>query len=163
MSDILDREQLAGGSLAWRTGSPARKVEALQRTALAYLDERDALTEKLIHLEAQLDLIDVLHTAALLGESTDVMQRVSARFIRWRDEPTTRPEELQESIEQRPAQLAAEDRKTFRKIPDAGPPQHWCMCTEVDIVARDMWATCGQCGGQDAYKRSKGRPQEGTE
>ena len=30
--------------------------------------------------------------------------------------------------------------------------QRYCQCPTVTIVARDLYATCGQCGGVDAYK-----------
>jgi hypothetical protein len=40
------------------------------------------------------------------------------------------------------------------------PPCTWCMCEEVDLVARDMFATCGNCGGRDAYGTSEDRPEK---
>jgi hypothetical protein len=36
----------------------------------------------------------------------------------------------------------------------------WCMCEKVSLVARDMFATCAQCEGQDAYGTSKDRPAD---
>lgn len=33
------------------------------------------------------------------------------------------------------------------------------MCETIDKVARDGWATCSKCGGQDAYKKSQDRPR----
>ena len=35
---------------------------------------------------------------------------------------------------------------------------NWCMCKEIQGVARDMHATCCICGGIDAYGKSKHRP-----
>ena len=37
--------------------------------------------------------------------------------------------------------------------------ENWCMCEEIGMVARDMKSTCMQCGGIDAYRMSKDRPQ----
>lgn len=34
----------------------------------------------------------------------------------------------------------------------------WCMCTKLNLVARDMFSTCSICGGQDAYGKSSDRP-----
>jgi len=38
--------------------------------------------------------------------------------------------------------------------------KHWCMCTELLAVARDMFSTCSKCGGKDAYGASTLRPTE---
>ena len=35
----------------------------------------------------------------------------------------------------------------------------WCKCETVTRVLRDGNATCGQCGGRDAYKKAKERPE----
>lgn len=35
----------------------------------------------------------------------------------------------------------------------------WCMCTELNGVARDCFSTCSICGGKDAYGLSKERPK----
>ena len=36
----------------------------------------------------------------------------------------------------------------------------WCMCVELDKVVKDMYATCSQCGGMDAYGTAKSRPKD---
>ena len=36
--------------------------------------------------------------------------------------------------------------------------KHWCMCTKLNLVARDCWSTCSICGGKDAYGKSIDRP-----
>jgi len=33
----------------------------------------------------------------------------------------------------------------------------FCMCEDPEHVARDMYSTCGKCGGIDAYGYSKNR------
>ena len=38
--------------------------------------------------------------------------------------------------------------------------QHWCMCTELEQVARDGFSTCSKCGGKDAYGMNKDRPDK---
>ena len=38
--------------------------------------------------------------------------------------------------------------------------QHWCMCTTLEGVARNMLSTCSKCGGQDAYGKSSERPED---
>ena len=35
----------------------------------------------------------------------------------------------------------------------------WCMCDSVTTIARDMYSTCGQCGGKDAYKKNHAHPK----
>jgi len=34
----------------------------------------------------------------------------------------------------------------------------WCMCLELEHVARDGFSTCSICGGRDAYGGAKSRP-----
>lgn len=36
----------------------------------------------------------------------------------------------------------------------------WCMCMELESVARDGFSTCSKCRGQDAYGGSPVRPPE---
>ena len=36
----------------------------------------------------------------------------------------------------------------------------WCMCTELNGVARDCDSTCSICGGKDAYGESPERPKD---
>ena len=36
----------------------------------------------------------------------------------------------------------------------------WCMCTELNGVARDGDSTCSICGGKDAYGGSPERPKD---
>jgi hypothetical protein len=38
--------------------------------------------------------------------------------------------------------------------------EKWCMCTELEGVARDTLSTCMICGGKDAYG---GSPDRGNE
>ena len=36
--------------------------------------------------------------------------------------------------------------------------KHWCMCTNLQNVARDCLSTCSICNGKDAYGSSIDRP-----
>ena len=68
-------------------GDTLRKHEEAQRE-LAGLQDSIRDTEK-------------LYCMALLGEDVDVVQRVTSKYCRWRDDPSSTPEEVKEVMRQR--------------------------------------------------------------
>ena len=56
--------------------------------------------------------------------------------------------------------LTLEEENKIMEAQGISVPERWCMCTKVNLVARDMFATCAQCNGRDAYGTSKMRPEK---
>jgi len=56
--------------------------------------------------------------------------------------------------------IVENNQRKFGESLTTQPGDKWCMCTkeELGCVARDMKATCGNCGGVDAYGGDKNRP-----